>query len=116
QVKDNEIMDERNLIIPADSFLYSNDYDNFKRFKVLQTKIKEAIKTDTRIANDALLFNEMIALNSEFFETYVYIGDYFSHFRIYDKAFLAYKEALTKEIPNIYQRKNILEKMNDIEN
>ncbi|MGM0504190.1 MAG: C45 family autoproteolytic acyltransferase/hydrolase, partial [Bacteroidota bacterium] len=32
QVKDNEIMDERNLIIPADSFLYSNDYDNFKRF------------------------------------------------------------------------------------
>ncbi|HSH52848.1 MAG TPA: C45 family peptidase, partial [Bacteroidales bacterium] len=116
QIKKFEIIDERNLVIPADSFLYSNDYDNFTRFKILRTKIKEAIKTDTKISNSAFVFNEIIALNSELFETYVYIGDYFNHFRIYDKAILAYKEALSKEIPNIYQRKNIIEKINDIEN
>ena len=116
EIKKYEIIDERNLMIPANSFLYTNDYDNFKRFKVLRTKIKEAIKTDTKIPNSALIFNEIIALNSEFFETYVYIGDYFNHFKVYDKAVLAYREALSKEIPNIYQRKNILEKMNDLEN
>jgi len=116
EIKKYEIIDERNLMIPANSFLYTNDYDNFKRFKVLRTKIKEAIKTDTKIPNSALIFNEIIALNSEFFETYVYIGDYFNHFKVYDKAVLAYREALSKEIPNIYQRKNILEKINDLEN
>ncbi len=115
QIKEYEIIDETNLMIPADSFLYSNDYENFTRFKVLRTKIKEAIKTDTKIPNGAFLFNEIIALNSEFFETYVYIGDYFNHFRIYDKAVLAYKEALTKEIPNIYQRENILRKINELD-
>ena len=115
KIKEFKIIDERNLMLPADSFLYSNDYDSFIRYKVLRTKIKKAIKTDTRIPNSALVFNEFIALNSEFFETYVYIGDYFNHFKIYDKAFLAYKEALMKEVPNIYQRKNILEKINDIE-
>src|SRR6056297_3136442 len=115
KIKEFKIIDERNLMLPADSFLYSNDYDSFIRYKVLRTEIKEAVKTDTRIQNSALVFNEFIALNSEFFETYVYIGDYFNHFKIYDKAFLAYKEALMKDIPNIYQRKNILEKINDIE-
>ncbi len=116
QVKKFEIMDERNLLIPADSFLYSNDYDNFKRFKVLRTTIKEAIITETRIPNEALIFNEIIALNSEFFETYVYIGDYYNHFSIYNKAIGAYREALTKEIPNIYQKESILEKINELEN
>ncbi|MDY6801974.1 MAG: C45 family peptidase [Bacteroidota bacterium] len=115
-IKKPEIIDERSLMIPADSFLYTNDYDNFKRFKILRTKIKKAIKTDTKIPNSALLFNELIALNSEFFETYVYIGDYLNHFKVYDKAVLAYREALSKEIPNIYQRKNIIEKINDIDN
>lgn len=116
KIKEHKIIDERDLMIPADSFLYTNDYDNFKRFKILRTKIKKAIKTDTKIPNSALIFNEIIALNSEFFETYVYIGDYFNHFKVYDKAILAYREALSKEIPNIYQRKNILEKINDLEN
>lgn len=116
KIKEHKIIDERDLMIPADSFLYTNDYDNFKRFKILRTKIKKAIKTDTKIPNSALIFNEIIALNSEFFETYVYIGDYFNHFKVYDKAVLAYREALSKEIPNIYQRKNILEKINDLEN
>ena len=116
KIKEYKIIDERDLMTPADSFLYTNDYDNFKRFKILRTKIKKAIKTDTKIPNSALIFNEIIALNSEFFETYVYIGDYFNHFKVYDKAILAYREALSKEIPNIYQRKNILEKINDLEN
>ncbi|MFP4023387.1 MAG: C45 family autoproteolytic acyltransferase/hydrolase [Thiohalospira sp.] len=116
QIKQFEIINETDLMIPADTFLYSNDYANFKRFKVLKTKIKEAIKTDTKILNEDFIFNEIIALNSEFFETYVYIGDYYNHFSIYDKSIDAYRKALTKEIPNIYQKESILEKINALEN
>ena len=58
--------------------------------------------------------NEIIEKNPEFFETYVYIGDYFNHFNTTDKAVLAYKKALKKEIPNIYQRENIEAKIDEI--
>ena len=58
--------------------------------------------------------NEIIEKNPEFFETYVYIGDYFNHFNTPDKAILAYKKALKKEIPNIYQRENIEAKIEEI--
>ncbi len=113
-IKKSTIIYKDELTITADSFLYSSDYENFVRFKEIRAQIKEAIKTDTRIPDEAIIFNEIIALNREFFETFVYIGDYFNNFEIKDKAVLAYKKALSKEIPNIYQRENILEKIKDL--
>lgn len=110
-IKKSKIIYNTNLTIPADSFLYSNNYRNFIRFKNIRTRIKIAIKTNTRIPDEDYLFNEIIELNPQFFETYVYLGNYFSHFNISDKAVLAYKKALTKEIPNIYQRESILKKL-----
>lgn len=114
-IKTSKLIYEANLTIPADSFLYSTDYENFVRFKNIRTQLKKAIKTDTRIPDEAFIFNELIALNRDFFETYVYIADYFNHFNINDKAIVAYNNALSKEIPNIYQRENILEKIKELE-
>ncbi len=116
EIKESTIIYNDELTITADLFLSSSDYKNFIRFKDIRSEIKNAIKTDNRIPDEAFIFNEMIALNREFFETFVYIGDYFNHFKIKDKAVLAYKKALTKEIPNIYQKENIQEKINDLEN
>jgi isopenicillin-N N-acyltransferase like protein len=113
-IKESTIIYRDELTIPADSFLYTTEYSNFVRFKDIRYIIKNAIKTDTRIPEEAYIFNELIALNREFSETYVYIGDYFNHFEIKDKAVLAYKKALTKEIPNIYQVENIQEKINEL--
>ncbi|MBU8893187.1 MAG: C45 family peptidase [Bacteroidales bacterium] len=114
-IKESKTIYENNLTIPADSFLYSNDYKNFVRFKNIRNQIQAAVKNDIRIPDEAFIFNEIIALNREFFETFVYIGDYFNHFKITDQAVLAYKKALTKEIPNIYQRENIQEKIKELE-
>jgi len=113
-IKESIILYKDELTIPADSFLYSTYYNNFIRFKDIRYEIKDAIKTDTRIPDEAFIFNEVIALNREFFETYVFIGDYFNHFEIKDKAVLAYKKALSKEIPNIFQRENIKEKIDKL--
>ena len=113
-VKSDQIIYEENLTIPADTFLFSNDYKNFIRFKEILNQINVAVKTNKQITDEDYLFNEIIELNPEFFETYVYIGDYFSHFSITNKAILAYKKALTKEIPNIYQAENIKSKLDKI--
>ena len=108
------IIYEENLIIPADTFLYSKDYTNFVRFKEIRTQIQAAIKSNIRIVEEDYLFNEIMELNPEFFETYVYIGNYFKHFNEPDKSVLAFQKALTKEIPNIYQKNNIVEKLNEL--
>jgi isopenicillin-N N-acyltransferase like protein len=106
-IKSNQIITEENLTIPADTFLYKKEFQNFNRFKEIRNLIQLAIKSNQKIIDEDYLFNEIIELNPEFFETYVYLGDYFMHFQIIDKAILAYKKALTKEIPNIYQTENI---------
>jgi Tfp pilus assembly protein PilF len=95
--------------------LYSNNFKNFNRFKDIRVQIQTSIKTETKIPDEDYLFNEIIELNPQYFETYVYLGNYFTKFKINDKAILAYKKALTKEIPNIYQQKNIREKLKELE-
>jgi len=107
---------EEDLTIPADTFLYSKNYQSFNRFKEIRTQIQASLKTNKRIQDENLLFKEIVELNPEFFETYIYIGDYFAHFSINDKAILAYNKALTKEMPNIYQSENIRSKINALSN
>ena len=113
-IKKSKVIYEVDLTIAADSFLYSDEFKKFNRFKEIRTHIQTAIKTKTRIPDEDYLFNEIIELNPEFFETYVCLGDYFTHFNMQDKAILAYKKALKKEIPNIYQREGIEEKIKTI--
>jgi len=112
-LSDTIINYEADLTIPADPFIYSKEFENFNRFKEIRAQIQAAIKSETRIPDEDYLFNEIIELNPEFFETYVYLGDYFNKFGIKDKAILAYKMALRKEVPNIYQRENILSKIKE---
>ncbi|MBI9053450.1 MAG: choloylglycine hydrolase [Bacteroidales bacterium] len=113
-LSDTIINYETELTIPVDTFLYSKEFENFNRFKEIRTQIQAAIKSGTRIPDEDYLFNEIIELNPEFFETYVYLGNYFKKFELKDKAILAYNKALKKEIPNIYQRENIEEKIKEI--
>ncbi|PLX10376.1 MAG: peptidase C45 [Marinilabiliales bacterium] len=104
---------EENLTIPADSFLYTKQYDDFIRFKEIRNEIQASIKSNLKIEGEDFLFNELIELNPEFFESYVYLGNYFQHFSMNEKAILAFKKALTKEIPNIYQRESVISKIEE---
>lgn len=115
-ISDTLILFEPNETIPAGPFLKSKDFEDFNRFKEIRTQLQHAIKTNIRLPQEDYLSNELIEKNPEFFETYVYIGNYFKHFNIKDKAVSAYRKALTKEIPNIYQRESIEEKLKEIKN
>lgn len=110
-ISSSTILYKEDLSIPADSFIYSQEFENFNRFKEIRGLLQEATKKDHRLPKEDYLSNELIEMNPEFFETYVYIGNYFNHFNIKDKAEAAYQKALTKEIPNVYQRESIEEKL-----
>lgn len=113
-IKEHQVITEPEYTIPADSFLNTINYGNFNRFKEIRNQIQHSIKINKQIEGEESLFNKLIELNPEFFETYVYLGDYYNHFKIVNKAILAYKKALTKEIPNMYQAENIQSKIDEI--
>ena len=112
----SKVIYESDLTIPADTFLFSEQFKNFNRFKEIREQLKTAIKSNQKISGEDFLMNEIIEKNPDFFETYVYIGDYFKHFNVNDTAILAYQKALQKEIPNIYQRESIQAKMDELKN
>lgn len=112
-ITQNSVLYEANLIVAKDSFLVNGKYEDFVRYKEIRNQIQDAIKSDLQIEGEDFLLNQFIELNPEFFDTYVNLGDYFSHFNMNNKAMLAYQKALTKEIPNKYQRESILSKIKE---
>ena len=112
-ITQNSVLHETSLTIAKDSFLMNGKYEEFIRYKEIINQIQAAIKSDRKIEEEDFLFNELIELNPEYYETYVYIGNYFNHFNMNDKAILASRKALSKEIPNIYQRESILSKIEE---
>jgi hypothetical protein len=95
------------LNIEADSFLKSEAYQNYERYKSLRNDIQNATisKEPVKLA----LFSELISLNSQFWEGYFIAGNYYLD-KGYDTLALgAFLEAETKEITTLPDRK-ILEK------
>ena len=99
---------ETTLIIPADSFLYSKDYQNFIQFKEISKLIQSSIDD-----NEKIVFTDKnyISTNPEFFMTYSLLGDYYKKSKQYDKAIEYYNIALEKEINSFRELKNIKERI-----
>ncbi|MCD4790542.1 MAG: choloylglycine hydrolase, partial [Bacteroidales bacterium] len=87
---------ETTLTIPADSFLYSKDYQNFIKFREISKLIQSSIDN-----NEKIVFSDKnyISTNPEFFMTYSLLGDYYKKSKQYDKAIEYYNIAIEKEIP-----------------
>lgn len=98
---------ETTLTIPADSFLYSQDYQNFIKFKEISQLIQSSIEN-----NEKIVFPDKnyISTNPEFFMTYSLLGDYYKKSKQYDKAIEYYNIALKKEIPTLQEKEKIIEK------
>ncbi|MCK4287778.1 MAG: choloylglycine hydrolase, partial [Bacteroidales bacterium] len=92
---------ETTLTIPADSFLYSQDYQNFIKFKEISQLIQSSIEN-----NEKIVFPDKnyISTNPEFFMTYSLLGDYYKKSKQYDKAIEYYNIALKKEIPTLQEK------------
>ncbi|RYY30790.1 MAG: peptidase C45 [Chitinophagaceae bacterium] len=102
---DNTEIIEEQLTIPSDTFLTTNAFRNFERFR----NYKHLVAADGIINTDSL-----IATNPNLYHTYVLAGDYsFKHGR-YEKAHGYYKQALTKIIATKAEEDHIREQLKKI--
>ena len=90
--------------IPADPFVYSEAYCEYTYF--LNTK--KQIQAQTLQTLDVKKFTHA---NSEFFETYELMGDFYLYKKDYKNARMMFEKALKKEIPTRYNQNKILSKI-----
>ncbi|MBN1599199.1 MAG: choloylglycine hydrolase [Bacteroidales bacterium] len=95
-LKGNSPIDKPELTIPADNFLYSQEFKNFQLYKNMRDSISEMIDQN-KILNDTFT-DSFIDLNPEYYETYKIIGDYFFSIKNYDLAYYYYNVAVSKEV------------------
>ena len=98
-------MQETNLLIEKDPFIYSEAYKNYQLYRQLSKNVSEAIKEKETISPNTL--KELQASNPDFWEVYYLTGQYYEQ-KGYDKAaVLAYEKALTKEVTTRNDREAI---------
>ncbi len=101
------------LTIPPDTFLYSEDYQMFIKFKKLKDKIKSASKNEKETVSEKDI-DEFLKTNPEYFYTYQVAGDYYFEKGKFDKAEGFYKIALTKEVTTLPEKRNIENRLKEI--
>ncbi len=88
--------------IPPDTFLMSDDYKDFVSFRHLKEKM---------LNNEDVDPNKLIALNPEYYNTYVIAGDYSFRKNQLSNARNYYEKALTKEIATKTEENYIREQL-----
>lgn len=113
-MNENREIYEKELSIPVDSFLYTDEYQNFKYFRKQKDIIKKATNDETYQIKDIKEISELIESNPEYFYVYQLAGDYYFEKANYMNAKHYYELALLKEITTIPERKKIEEKITEI--
>ena len=108
-------INDTSFTIPVDSFLYSNDYKNRLKFVELRHKIWLSLWNDEPINDANKVMKEIIDSNPEYYLSYYEAGDYYFHFKQYEKAKRNYDICLTKLFENQGQRRHVLENLKKIE-
>lgn len=98
-------LQETNLLIEKDPFIYSEAYKNYQVYRELSKKVSEAIEEKETISPDIL--KELQTSNPDFWEVYYLTGRYYQ-LKGYDTAAcIAYEKALTKEITTLHDKEAI---------
>ncbi len=100
---------EKELTIPADSFLYSQTYKNFVAYKLMREAFYIKHKHNIKYAVDSKTIVNFINYNPEYFETYFIVGNYYRDENNSRAALKYYNLAMTKEITTV-QDKEAIEK------
>ena len=96
---------EENLTIAKDSFVDSIDYKNYVQYRILSEKAKKKIENKEYIFKETL--NNLKELNSDYWEPYFLIGEYYYYTNQYKRSLDAFNIAHSKEIPTISEKKEI---------
>jgi hypothetical protein len=99
----NELKPEKVLELPADNFLFSDQFKKYKEFRQLNEQLINAIKNEAEISSEELRAYEQS--NPELWLTHKYLGDYFAQQKQFSQAIHHYKLALEKEISSETEKK-----------
>ncbi|TDX84887.1 C45 family autoproteolytic acyltransferase/hydolase [Epilithonimonas xixisoli] len=90
-----------NLNIAKDSFVDSEEFENYEEFKKLSSQFDE-----NKILSDELI-NHYQALNPDFWLVYYQAGKYYFNQKDYRKAKIEFEKALTKEITTVPDKEDV---------
>jgi hypothetical protein len=96
-IRDTSLLIE-DIMIPADPFLHSLEYDEFLYFRQYADTITRATKNGSALSNETEIIDAFVASNPEFYHTYMIVGRYYQEMKSFDAALKNYNLALTKEI------------------
>lgn len=102
------------LTIPADSFLFSSSYKDFIFFKKTTQDIQAFLdneKKDLTLSDE--LIKKYIASNSDYYNVYLSLGNYFQKKEKHEEAIKYYTTALSKELSKVNERTHIQNKVSE---
>lgn len=98
---------EKELNVPADSFLYSKEYKKFVAYKLMREAFYIKHKQNVKYVIDSKTITNFIHLNPEYWETYFVLGNYYRDEKNVSEALKYYNLALTKEITTVKDKEAI---------
>jgi tetratricopeptide (TPR) repeat protein len=99
--------------IPKDDFLYSKEYIDYEKFRILDRILDKVLKEKLTLETEFV--KDYQNLNPDFWVVYARIGEYFFQKGWFKAAEIEFKKALEKEITTVPDRKkieNYLKKIN----
>lgn len=96
------------LTIPADPFLYSNEYADFEVYRIVDKEVVRIIKNEDYTAISEAGIEDYISLNPDFWEVHYRAGILYYHKGKYELAKKALEKALSKEITTIIDEEAVL--------
>jgi len=88
--------------IEKDSFLYTQAYHNYEKYRIQIDQIKQAVADHEHLAPEFL--EKFKRLNPEFWETHFWVGLYNYNRKYYRAALNNFIEASTKEITTVPEK------------
>lgn len=99
------------LTLSADTFLESDEFDMFLRYKELKNLLFSNIALGKSIEWNGELEEEFVASNPESYVTYFMLGDYYLELGKTQKAAEYYQISLSKEVASVAERNKIEENL-----
>ncbi|MBN2481059.1 MAG: choloylglycine hydrolase [Bacteroidales bacterium] len=94
--------------LPADNFLFADDYRNYLVFREMTRELNRYRKDEEPLPPS--FENDYLRLNPEYYGTYANLGDYYRKLGKYDLAGEFYDRALTKAVSGLDEERRIAEK------
>jgi isopenicillin-N N-acyltransferase-like protein len=99
------------LIVSADSFLDTDSYQQFLRYKELKNRLFDNVALGKKIEWSPALEDEFIKSNPDSYITYFMLGDYYLEQEKFEKAKGYYTLSLSKEVASEQERNKIKENL-----